>query len=195
MVYYTYAYLREDRSPYYIGKGKGDRAYRKRYKGIKPPKDKSRILILKQNLTEAEAFRHEVYMINVFGRKDLGTGILHNKTNGGEGSSGAIVSDEWKRKMIENRILSEQSRIKMSKANKGRIKSKEEIQKISESMLKYHYTIYSITEDKTYETTNLKGFSRKHLLDYRHLSKTLTGKRNQHKGFKLLKKESISALP
>jgi hypothetical protein len=46
---------------------------------IKPPKDKSRIIFLKQNITEEEAFKHENYMIAVFGRKDLGTGILHNK--------------------------------------------------------------------------------------------------------------------
>ena len=83
MEYYTYAYLREDRTPYYIGKGKGRRLYKKRSKGVNAPKDKSRILILKQNLTEEESFRHEVYMIAVFGRKDLGTGILHNRTNGG----------------------------------------------------------------------------------------------------------------
>jgi hypothetical protein len=82
--YYTYAYLREDKTPYYIGKGKFDRVYRRNKKDIKPPKDKSRIIFLKQNLTEEEAFRHEIYMITVFGRKDLETGILHNRTDGGD---------------------------------------------------------------------------------------------------------------
>jgi hypothetical protein len=101
MIYYTYAYLREDRTPYYIGKGKGNRAYRRSKTDIKPPKDKSRILILKKNLTEEESFKHEIYMIAVFGRKDLGTGILHNRTNGGEGSYGAILSEEHKRKIAE----------------------------------------------------------------------------------------------
>jgi hypothetical protein len=98
--YYTYAYLREDRTPYYIGKGRGKRAYDKRRK-IKPPKDKSLILFLKKGLTEAEAFKHEIYMIFVLGRKDLGTGILRNLTNGGDGASGAVRSEEFKKKMSE----------------------------------------------------------------------------------------------
>jgi hypothetical protein len=97
MEYYTYAYLREDRTPYYIGKGKGNRVYKRKRKDVKPPKDKSRIIFLKQNLTEEEAFKHEIYMIAVFGRKDLGTGILHNRTDGGEGSSGRIVTEEEKK--------------------------------------------------------------------------------------------------
>ena len=85
--FYTYAYLREDRTPYYIGKGTGRRIYSTNRKGLKPPKDKSRTIFLKQNLTEEEAFKHEVYMIAVFGRKDNGTGILRNRTDGGEGTS------------------------------------------------------------------------------------------------------------
>ena len=99
MDYYTYAYLREDRTPYYIGKGENGRIYKKGKGEVNPPKDKSRIIFLKQNLTEEEAFRHEIYMITVFGRKDLGTGILRNRTNGGEGCSGAIRSDEYKNKI------------------------------------------------------------------------------------------------
>jgi len=92
--FYTYAYLREDRTPYYIGKGKDDRCFIKSKKeSVSPPKDKSRIIFLKQNLTEEEAFRHEIYMISVLGRKDLGTGILRNLTDGGEGVSGYIPSE------------------------------------------------------------------------------------------------------
>jgi hypothetical protein len=96
--FYTYAYLREDRTPYYIGKGSGKRAYKRKRGEIHPPKDKSKIILLKQNLTEEEAFKHEIYMISVFGRKDLGTGILRNRTNGGEGASGLIVSEETREK-------------------------------------------------------------------------------------------------
>jgi hypothetical protein len=97
-IFYTYAYLREDLTPYYIGKGKSYRAYRKN-RNVHPPEDKNRILFLKKNLTEKEAFKHEIYMISVFGRKDLGTGILHNRTNGGDGTSGAILSQETKDKI------------------------------------------------------------------------------------------------
>jgi hypothetical protein len=121
--YYTYAYLREDRTPYYIGKGSGNRAYRRSKKDIKPPKDRSRIIFLKQNLTEEKAFQHEIYMISIFGRKDLGTGILHNKTDGGDGSSGLIHNEETRKKMSELgkcRTHSEKSKVKMSEQSKGR---------------------------------------------------------------------------
>ena len=80
--FYTYAYLREDRTPYYIGKGTKDRAYKDDSRCCaRPPKN--RILILKNNLTEEQAYKHEVYMINHYGRKMDG-GILHNINLGGE---------------------------------------------------------------------------------------------------------------
>jgi hypothetical protein len=136
MIYYTYAYLREDRTPYYIGKGKGNRAYDRNKNCIKPPKDKSRIIFLKKNLTEEEAFRHEIYMIAVFGRKDLGTGILHNRTDGGDGASGVVRSDEWKRKQSEvrkGRTLSEEHKRKLSEVQKGKTLSEEHKRKLSEA--------------------------------------------------------------
>ena len=120
MHYYTYAYLREDRTPYYIGKGKGNRIYKRGSRVFAPPKDKSRIIYLKQNLTEEEAFKHEIYMIAVLGRIDLGTGILHNMTDGGEGISNP--SEETRRKMSEThkgKIVSEESRKRIGEANKN----------------------------------------------------------------------------
>ena len=86
MKYYTYAYLRKDKTPYYVGKGTGRRCFAPHR--VSPPKDKSRILILKYFDNEADAFKHERYMIAVLGRKDLGTGLLHNLTDGGEGNCG-----------------------------------------------------------------------------------------------------------
>lgn len=119
--FYTYAYLREDGTPYYVGKGEGNRAYTKsRNEKIKPPKNKSRIIFLKKNLLEEEAFTHEKYMIFVFGRKDLGTGILRNMSDGGEGPSGAIRSKETRRKMGEaKRNMNENARRRMGDAKRG----------------------------------------------------------------------------
>ena len=139
--FYTYAYLREDKTPYYIGKGTGDRIYSTNRRN-NPPKDKSRIIFLKQNLTEEEAFRHEIYMIAVFGRKDLRTGILHNLTDGGDGASGYVFSEETKRKQSEahkgnttwlGKTHSEETKRKMSDTRKGKTHSEETKRKQSEA--------------------------------------------------------------
>jgi len=101
MDYYTYAYLREDGTPYYIGKGKSNRIHSKLHSINLPPQN--RRIYLKKNLTAKEAVKHEIYMISVLGRKDIGTGILRNLTDGGEGVPGRIFSEET-RKKISDRI-------------------------------------------------------------------------------------------
>jgi len=113
--FYTYAFLREDGTPYYIGKGSGMRYKVKTGRMIPPPEKESRIIKLKENLTEEEAFRHEIYMIAVLPN-------LRNLTSGGEGVSGLKHTDKTKRILSEKakRPRSEESKKKQSETIRKR---------------------------------------------------------------------------
>lgn len=53
--------------------------------------------IIKEFENEQEAFEYEKFLIKTIGRFDLGTGPLANKTDGGEGTTGRVVSDKTKK--------------------------------------------------------------------------------------------------
>ena len=119
--FYTYAYLREDGSPYYVGKGTGRRMYGNHRHTPVPPKD--RILLLKENLTNEESIKHERYMISVLGRKCDG-GLLINLTPGGEGFC-IPHTEEAKKKMreAERPAIREDVKKRISSSMKERLKN------------------------------------------------------------------------
>jgi hypothetical protein len=174
--------LRENGTPYYIGKGCGERIKQKSNRNCSKPKDKTRIIFLKKNLTEEEAFKHEIYMISIFGRKDLGTGILRNLTDGGEGSSGAIrppelrerisnsmkgrtFTDEHKNnlsKSLKGKKVSEETKKLWSNQRKGKKPSEETKKKMSEKKKGCNHNMFGIpkseeTKRKISETKRLKS--------------------------------------
>lgn len=151
-IYYVYAYLRKDGTPYYIGKGKNRREFAKH--NVRLPKDRSLIVYLETNLSEIGALALERRYILWYGRKDTKTGMLRNKTDGGEGSSGAVqtqadrmkksaaakkrweksngMPEETKNKIREKRalqVITDEAKAKMSLSKTGKTRSAESIAK------------------------------------------------------------------
>lgn len=166
--YYVYVYKKPDGTPFYVGKGKGDRdldhlikAKRVNYTELNMLKVNTIRKILNSgsepiiervcsDLTEDLAFELEEFLIEEIGRRDLGTGTLCNLTNGGEGQSGYMYSDErllhqslrysgegnpnygntGEKCVWYNKKHSEETKKKMSDSQKGRVFSEEHKQRM-----------------------------------------------------------------
>ena len=122
-MFYTYLWLREDGTPYYVGKGTGKRGFITKKHRVKCP-TKDRIVIYPAE-TEEEAFEIEKLLIWYYGRKDKGTGCLRNLTDGGEGASN--VSEETRSKLSAffkgKSFITEEGRKRISAFNKGKTRT------------------------------------------------------------------------
>jgi hypothetical protein len=123
---YVYAYLRaadspngEAGTPYYIGNGKGRRAFHRGRRFNNVPRSRENIVFISKDMNEKDAFQLEMFMIFLHGRVDVVSGILNNHTDGGEGPCGLRFSEE--------------TRAKWSAQRKGRVFTEEHCRKISES--------------------------------------------------------------
>lgn len=199
--FYVYAYLRENNNiPYYIGKGSGERMFKK-HKGISVPKDKSKIVIMENNLTEIGALALERRYISWYGRKDLHTGVLLNKTFGGDGVAGYKHTEETKKilKIVSKSIgnkgkkMSEEAKLKMSKAkigntpwNKGKKTNKiswnKGINYMSKGNLKRMKDLLITDPNGTqFFVKNLSQFCRQYNLNQGAMSLISQGKKQHHK--------------
>lgn len=130
--FYTYMYTRRDGTPYYVGKANDrKRAFSKLHNATPP--EKSRIFIQRW-ASEEEALSIEKWYISLFGRKDIGTGVLRNLTDGGEiGPTGSKHSEESKKKVsvaLTGIVRSPDTRARMSLAKTGLTHTEESKQKI-----------------------------------------------------------------
>jgi len=109
-MFYAYIWMRSTNtngwpigSPYYIGKGKGDRASTQADHRLKVPRDSKFIQIILCR-DEESAFETEKFFIKYYGRLDLGTGCLRNLTAGGEGITSEGFSPEVREKMRKSKL-------------------------------------------------------------------------------------------
>ena len=181
--YYIYAYIRIDNTPYYIGMGSGKRAYKKGKGEIgKPSFDQ--IVIMENNLTKTGALALERFYIRWYGRIDNNTGILRNRTYGGDAPSGVKPSPETCAKIslkAKGRVFSKIHRQRLSQNNCNNDPEVRKKKAIANANLKYICTDPNGIE---YRINNLSEFCREHNLLRASMREIYTGRYSQHKGWK-----------
>jgi len=221
--FYVYAYLRSKDSehgkrltPYYVGKGARDRATSK-CRTVHKPSDPSFIVYIQEGMTEQEAFNLEKYCIALYGRIDKGTGILRNLSDGGDGPSGTIYSEERRKKLAEwsrgrthppevrrkigeaqmgpknhawGKEMPKETRDKISKANKGLRRSDESRRNIAKGKCKYKCVFVSPT-GQIHHVDNLHQFCLEYKLHRTLILQLIRGEREHYKAWTV---ESVEIL-
>ena len=129
--------------PVYVGKGKGKRIRQHNAAALSgrhcnPALQRTiqkygplEFNLITSGLTEAEAFDHERALIAQYGRVNDQSGTLYNLTAGGDGTSGAIYSEETRaiwRQQRTGRRHTEEAKAKVRAAKLGKRKTPEQIE-------------------------------------------------------------------
>jgi hypothetical protein len=153
--FYTYLWLRDDGTPYYVGKGSGNRAFVQRRHTFPVP-SVDRILV-QDFPNEEAAFAAEMFLISFYGREDLGEGCLLNLTDGGENpplkKKGCKGPSEETRKKISETL--KRKGIKPP-SQLGVKKSDETLKRLSTSLLG-HKGVPWTEEQRTQHKLRMKG--------------------------------------
>jgi hypothetical protein len=133
---FVYCYLRADGTPYYVGiASTAHRPVRKGVSETRPPAQRCRVRVMKTGLTWEMACQWERFYIARYGRKDIGTGILRNRTEGGEGVKSPSPETIAKRVQSRGRwVPSDAVRQKMSVAQLGVKRSPEAVAKCAAAL-------------------------------------------------------------
>ena len=177
--YYTYAYLTHSRRPYYIGMGCGNRAYKPHpHMDVCMP-DRELIIILKDNLTQKQAWDHERYMIAVLPN-------LVNKTKGGAGWGGGCPATPERKRKIGNanrgRKLSSEHKKKLSLAKRGKKQTQQAIANRSASVCR---AISIVKDGEVLTFKSLNDCASFLGVDHSAVSRLRTGKSLTCKGYTL----------
>jgi hypothetical protein len=106
--FYVYGHYLPSGELKYVGKGQKYRAWdfthRSKVWKNYAKKHGFYVKLLAEDVPEAEAFELETFVIDFFGRQDKKTGSLINLTDGGDGASGAVRTEETKEKIRQAKI-------------------------------------------------------------------------------------------
>lgn len=147
-LFYTYIWKDANGVPFYVGKGRGKRAWHvyKRSFEFKAAYSQGgcTVEIVDEFIMESQAHAHEMQLIEQYGRREFG-GLLVNKTDGGEGLTGMVHTAEAKAKIsaanlgVKNarfgKALSAETKASIAAANIGKLQSVETKDKNRQSQL------------------------------------------------------------
>jgi hypothetical protein len=140
-VAYVYRHIRLDKNePFYIGVGKNDKDLKRAFSKSNRNNHWKEIIeetsykveILLNNLTIEDAFKKEIFFINIYKKiKDGGT--LCNISNGGRGGSLSDEVNEKRKNKLLGHFVSDETKQKIREKSLGRIVSLETKKKMSET--------------------------------------------------------------